>query len=74
VSGIRPEAYDTIDNTTHLVAAVFTITGISGIFDSDANSDASLVGSDGVTYQFTDHSPLTRHMPTLTTGIPLHNN
>ncbi len=55
MSGIRPEAYDTIDNTTHLVAAVFTITGISGIFDSDANSDASLVGSDGVTYQFTDH-------------------
>jgi hypothetical protein len=43
--------YQSVDATTHIAAAVFTITGVTGIYTDDAYGWATAVGSDGVTYQ-----------------------
>lgn len=45
-----PGPYESITNGDRLVAAKFSIVGVSGTFSSDANIDASLIGSDGQTY------------------------
>jgi hypothetical protein len=42
--------YETPTNGDRYVAAKFTIVGVSGTFSSDANINASLIGSDGQTY------------------------
>lgn len=52
----EPQQYDTINNTTHLVATVFTITGIKGIAESDVYNLAAVIGSDGVTYMWKGHT------------------
>ena len=44
------DQFTTPGNGNRFVAAVFTITGISGTFSDDANNDATLVGSNGQTY------------------------
>jgi hypothetical protein len=44
------DQFTTPDHGNRFVAAVFTITGISGTFSDDANNNATLVGSNGQTY------------------------
>jgi hypothetical protein len=46
------DQFNTPGNGNRFVGAVFTITGISGTFSDDANSDATLIGSNGQTYTF----------------------
>jgi hypothetical protein len=45
------DEYSTPDNGKRFVGAVFTLTGVSGTFSDDANSDAVLIGANGQTYQ-----------------------
>lgn len=45
------DEYTTPDNGKRFVGAKFVITGLSGHYSDDANSDAVVVGSDGQTYQ-----------------------
>jgi Domain of unknown function (DUF4352) len=42
--------YTTPTNGDRFVGAKFTIVGVSGTFSSDADLDATLIGSDGQTY------------------------
>lgn len=42
--------FETPDNGKRFVGAKFKLTGTSGSFNDDANSDATLVGSDGQSY------------------------
>jgi len=49
----QPGPYTPVTNGDRLVAAKFSITGVSGTFSSDVFIDASLVGSDEQTYQAT---------------------
>lgn len=44
--------FEAPDNGTRYVAAKFTITGSSGTYSGDANSDAVVIGTDGQTYTF----------------------
>jgi hypothetical protein len=46
------DQYTTPNNGFRFVAAVFTLYGVSGTFSDDANSDATLVGSNSQTYTF----------------------
>jgi hypothetical protein len=46
------DSYTTPNNGFHFVATKFSITGVTGTFASDANSDAVVIGSDGQTYSF----------------------
>ncbi len=45
------DEFNTPDNGNRFVGAKFKITGLSGTFSDDANSDAVLVGSNGQSYQ-----------------------
>ena len=47
---------DTASNGKRLVAAEFKISGMSGTFQSDANNDAVVIGSNGQTYNDDYHS------------------
>ena len=44
------DQYTTPNNGFRFVGAVFTLSGVSGTFSDDANSDATLVGSNGQSY------------------------
>ena len=44
--------FDTADNGNRYVAVKFKITGVSGSYQDDANSDAVVIGSDGQSYTF----------------------
>jgi hypothetical protein len=46
------DQYTTPNNGFRFVAAVFTLNGVSGTFSDDANSDATLIGSNSQTYTF----------------------
>lgn len=46
------DQYTTPNNGFRFVGAVFTLNGVSGTFSDDANSDATLIGSNGQTYTF----------------------
>jgi hypothetical protein len=44
------DQFSTPNNGNRFVGAVFTLDGVSGTFSDDANSDATLVGSNGQSY------------------------
>lgn len=44
------DQYTTPDNGYRFVGAVFTLSGVSGTYSDDANSDATLIGSNGQSY------------------------
>jgi hypothetical protein len=44
------DQFTTPNSGSRFVGAVFTITGVSGTFSDDANSNATLIGSNGQTY------------------------
>ena len=44
------DQYTTPNNGFRFVGAVFTLSGVSGTFSDDANTDATLVGSNGQSY------------------------
>jgi hypothetical protein len=46
------DQYTTPNNGFRFVSAVFTLNGVSGTFSDDANSDATLIGSNSQTYTF----------------------
>lgn len=46
------DQYTTPNNGSRFVGAVFTLNGVSGTFSDDANSDATLIGSNSQTYTF----------------------
>jgi hypothetical protein len=46
------DQYTTPNNGFRFVGVVFTLNGVSGTFSDDANSDATLIGSNSQTYTF----------------------